>query len=608
MRKTLLFIALLAATGSLALGQMNSHVFAPVDSLDPAQKSPLFQVGQTPRGDPVSLRITVCNPQAFTVSSPTDYTGESATILVDVVDADGNIVNDITLWAQYEVTFEFAEGGSTPGTSFFLGEYGLPSFPVIMDSPDGIQKQLMDLEAEQVTITASASGLASSSPVAVTFREPGILKGNLILPSGSAVQSFELTAKCREDAGFVKYAQAVVTSGATSIPFEFKNLKTGTYEVTVAVIYGAGAGAHVQGLCDVAPLVASVTEGQATTLDDTTLQVLTPGGIVGTVSLAGRENLDGTIVNIYATPLDSNLCISMQELTKTLTNNRSVPSQNDGNQYALAYLPPGEYVLNASARAPVGGQTWILEPAIYVTVPSTGSVAKDLALVAGSGESTGGYYQTILFSSPTNWEALDSATPSLEWQNDFSLDPVAEAKNFDPAKISYTVGVTDRCGNTLWQVSGIPHPGTHPNYSVVYGQASSGTVIVSPADLSAGPCHNQLLTWSVIGTIASGLPPTPTPSLTPTPTSTPSPTSSPSPTKSPTPVPSPSRSPTPTRTPGPTLTPTPRPTLYVPRVADGILGRGEPMSEDELLSVDLNYDGAIDAADLILMRINPPIK
>jgi len=43
-------------------------------------------------------------------------------------------------------------------------------------------------------------------------------------------------------------------------------------------------------------------------------------------------------------------------------------------------------------------------------------------------------------------------------------------------------------------------------------------------------------------------------------------------------------------------------------VADGILGRGEPMSEDELLSVDLNYDGAIDAAALILMRINPPIK
>jgi hypothetical protein len=96
-------------------------------------------------------------------------------------------------------------------------------------------------------------------------------------------------------------------------------------------------------------------------------------------------------------------------------------------------------------------------------------------------------------------------------------------------------------------------------------------------------------------------PPTPTPS--PSPTATPSPTASPSPSAAPSPSasPSPTASPTATATPSPTATPTPSPTPSPSPTPEPvsivavIVGSASPSA-----TADLNGDGVVDAADVVL--------
>ncbi|HOE63716.1 MAG TPA: dockerin type I repeat-containing protein [Candidatus Sumerlaeota bacterium] len=94
----------------------------------------------------------------------------------------------------------------------------------------------------------------------------------------------------------------------------------------------------------------------------------------------------------------------------------------------------------------------------------------------------------------------------------------------------------------------------------------------------------------------------PTPTSTPAPTQTPmpSPTSTQAPTPTPTPAPSSTASPTPTSTPAPTLTPTP---VSFEMVVNHITGR-ETLTPEQIKIADLNSDGVIDAADIVMFILN----
>lgn len=86
----------------------------------------------------------------------------------------------------------------------------------------------------------------------------------------------------------------------------------------------------------------------------------------------------------------------------------------------------------------------------------------------------------------------------------------------------------------------------------------TGTISLTKASVKAYGTHNEILLSTLDGTytIASIVPPTPTP----TPINIPTPTSTPVPTSAPTPLPTYTPTPNPTATPVPTSTPTPVPT------------------------------------------------
>lgn len=323
-----LLIAVICGLALPIFAQVGGATFFPLQSMDPRQKNPVFQPIEGTRGAAAGLRITACETTGYTNDNKFDFMGSGVQIFVDVIDAQGNVVNDLVLDDGIEILIERNESGSTADSSYFVDEY-LPEESYILDAKEGLEKELANLEAESVTLIAKSDGLADSAPVTIVFENGGKITGNLIVPVGCPAQQLFLTAQHTTDDDFSKTAFLQVVMNGIPIPYSFSGLKPGNYVITLYATHGTGAGPHVRALCeDNSPLTGTVTAGGTTDLGTHTLATLAPGGIQGTVTLEGRANLLGTRVNITVIP-QGNECVSMMDQSMTLNNANVIPSNND---------------------------------------------------------------------------------------------------------------------------------------------------------------------------------------------------------------------------------------------------------------------------------------
>ncbi len=106
----MVFVAALAVSATA-----QTYSFNPVLETNPSQKNPLFQVTSGARGAAAGLRITVCAPDTYAGATPFDYSAPTVRAFIDVVDAQGNVVNDLVVDQSIEVAVDLGESGSENG-------------------------------------------------------------------------------------------------------------------------------------------------------------------------------------------------------------------------------------------------------------------------------------------------------------------------------------------------------------------------------------------------------------------------------------------------------------------------------------------------------------
>jgi hypothetical protein len=491
----LFFVLLLGALQA----ELIMDTFVEVDKTDTDQRLPRFTYTTTsPPGSGAKLRIVPCKNQAFVsyldLTNPLLSQYDPIQCYVDIIDANGNIVNkdydgDPNPSATITVTANEI-GGSIPSSAKFSQIYTFPH-DFTLNSGRGVEFGLSDTEAEQVELHATASGFTVADPVTITFTPPGTITGTVTLPAGTDTTEIWLTAYAQDAGNRDRNIYIIVLPSQLAYPYTVTLLEPGTYKIGFQGYYNFMVADPVKfvSVCELTtPLQETVAAGETKSVGNYNLETCTRGGVEGNVSIAGRADLTGTFT--YVTALDDSqlLCNSTIDIIDSLSN---YPTISDGNHYRLTCLEAGNYRIVAVAQdlSTIPMKYW-WKDAGTVTIPASGMATLDIVL---TDEYSRGMYQTILYNSPVEYDAVALLNPNMQWTNDLSQDPTAPV-GFDLTGTLYRVFVNDRCGNTMWDQQQIPHVGAAAQ-NITYGDTSKGVTKSAPQPLN----QQQVFEWSVSG-------------------------------------------------------------------------------------------------------------
>jgi hypothetical protein len=486
----LLMVFLLAG---ILHAEMTTYVFTDVDMSDADQSLPRFTyTTASPPGAAAKLRIIPCDTTAFSsyidLANPLYNQYDYIQCYVDVIDANGNIVNKDNTGTVVTVTLNEI-GGSVASSAKFSNIFTSPRDYTI-DDGRGAEFGISDTEAEQVEIHATAGSLTDADPVTLTFAAPGTITGSVTIPSGTDTDLIYVYAYAQDVGVRDRLMYIFIMPGQLTYDYAVSLLEPGTYKIgfEAHANFLVADPVKVVPLCENnTPLQETVAAGETKSVAPYTLVTCTSGGVEGDVSISGRANLNGTMTTVFAMDESGALCNSTLDIYDSLNNY----SGTDGNHYELTCLDPGVYKIIAIAQELSGSplKYW-WKDAGTVTIPASGMVTRDIVL---SEEYAIGIYETILYNSPVEYDAVAALNPNLQWTNDLTKDPNVPA-GLDLAGTLYDLLVIDRCGNVMWAQDRIPHSGG-ATQTIAYGDTSKGAINEAPQTLD----QLQVFDWSVSG-------------------------------------------------------------------------------------------------------------
>lgn len=499
-------IALLTIT-NFAFSTSIIKEYMDVSSDDPDYKEPAFikSTTQTP-GAPAKLKITACKTSAYTYQFTNDYditTNENQyiKIILDIVDANGNIVNKQALTDNpaIMINLNITETGSTAKSYLLIGAMTYVTPPMVYFIETGSEIIIENKEAENLNITASASayGFADSETVSLQFSKSATLTGNLVIPSASAAKTLQMYLYNNMDE-VVSMKTYPVQASVTSYPFTLDGFGAGNYLLRVMPTHNPSNTNLAKTLTPIcgnsAPYNNIVfAEGEDKNLGNVNLPFSNRGGIKGTISIQGRAagDLSNTTAFVVANPEDMNACLSYTDMMTTLVNSGT---QTQGSQYSLMNLQAGTYIVSFYVEDMTTQKyEWMKLGTVSVANGAWSTLDVTTEPFSGITPINMKYFETLIYKQPSEKQYVVS-NPTFVWQNVLSKDANVPAGT-TADHCTYTITVSDRCNNTLWEQTAIPHNTLQEDQSLEYGSDAKGAQIVAPAPLSNG----QLYKWEIVG-------------------------------------------------------------------------------------------------------------
>ncbi len=381
--------------------------------------------------------------------------GSQVSCYVDIVDNKGNILNKDFLSQSVQVTVDIS--GNAIGSS-------LAGNQIIVSSAKGAFFYLLDNVAETVTISGSAPDMPAYSSYQVEFIPSGMISGKVIRADN---QTPVVQANVSVYSGTFPNS-LYVASQMTDINgyFEVKGLTPGEYDLLVkdyAMIYNPHCG----------KTGVLVNANQTTEVGNIELDVLQGGAnITGNAHLPQGYNwqADALIGYAYA---NYNYTEAVNLCERTLYFIGSIAN----GQYLISKAMPGNYLLYAYVNNPQRHLTFVpsIQSSYEVEVAGTEPVVgPDIYLEK---------VMDVTAAFPLNYETVYNP-PVFLWQPPAGLG----------SNVRYSISVQERCGNTVWYVTG-----GIVNTSILYGQSSQYTAI-EPQPISNTTVYN----WSVTAVDGNG--------------------------------------------------------------------------------------------------------
>ncbi|HOL96188.1 MAG TPA: carboxypeptidase-like regulatory domain-containing protein [bacterium] len=429
-------------TLDVALTPIGSSTPVPGSTPTPTPTIILFPTSTrtpTPSGSAVGLRLTACYPYGGAPVS------RGIQVIVDLIDADGQIVNPGTEGGDAPQTVTVSVNGSA---NFTGGDIqNIQSTDVRIDNPLGGNVTIYNRQTEKVTVTAEAPHLQPAAPIQVEFIDTGLITGKLRVWDGEAYIDPSVAFNLDID------AYNANTTHYFSPLFFYRNgqytiggLAPGTYSIRfnpqenlLIPIQGDPPGESLEWKC----FNNVVVRAREITTLDVDLGPRKPGGrIEGILVRSDGKPVRSGVIHLFSTdyilgqPLGN--CDS-KYFQRIITNTSADP--NFEAKFEFPNIPSGTYTILAmeteydiQVRELFYFHNGYGET-VHVTVGQTAEVVVEL--------DRGG---TITPLSPLNFARLNSP-PVFEW-----------AIHGNNLWANLRLSVLDRCGQQVWSqgVNGSP--------------------------------------------------------------------------------------------------------------------------------------------------------